>query len=59
MLVTSPISGLVTTEPLVLRWPLIWWLGDAYLIPAVMLCLFAAAASRDSFRWRRLARPTA
>jgi len=59
VLITSPISGLVTLEPLVVRWPLTWWLGDAYLIPAVLLCLFAAAASRDSHRSRRLAKPAA
>jgi len=53
LLVTSPISGLVLLQPTT------WWLSDAYLIPAVLLCLFAAAASRDSLRSRQLAKPTA
>jgi hypothetical protein len=33
------------------------WQGQAYLISAFLLCLFAAAAWRDSLRSRQLARP--
>lgn len=34
------------------------WIGQSYLLPAVLLTLFVAAACRDSLRSRRLATPS-